>query len=275
MTISYETAKPHVRACPRVSDPMYPSRTRDLLPVLTTENGADGFHRSPPRTFGIHRAVPSVTPRERSALNIVVEQNLNTILGLLHERAATVSELAVALERPKSTVAHHVKVLNEAGLVQVVRTRRVRAIEERFYGRTARMFYVAVERSTDGDDLPREFNDFEVAARESSGAYRAENCGASSGTPGSRRRRPRSSGSGWRSSWRSSSGFRARARPCMDSRSASIPPTKRRFRAANDVRAHGPSRSRSRTIKRAPRPRVRKLIVQRRMTSSRFSKPIR
>ena len=52
------------------------------------------------------------------------------------------SELAVALERPKSTVAHHVKVLKEAGLVQVVRTRRVRAIDERFYGRTARMFYV-------------------------------------------------------------------------------------------------------------------------------------
>src|SRR5690349_14198435 len=95
-----------------------------------------------------------------------------TILGLLHERAATVSELAVALERPKSTIAHHVKVLNEAGLVQVVRTRRVRAIEERFYGRTARMFYVAVERSADGDDLPRDFNDFEVAARESAAAYR-------------------------------------------------------------------------------------------------------
>jgi DNA-binding transcriptional ArsR family regulator len=95
-----------------------------------------------------------------------------TILGLLHERAATVTELAVALERPKSTVAHHVKVLAEAGLVQVVRTRRVRAIEERFYGRTARMFYVSVERSADGEDMPRDFNDFEVAARESAEAFR-------------------------------------------------------------------------------------------------------
>jgi hypothetical protein len=47
----------------------------------------------------------------------------------------------------------------------------VRAIEERFYGRTARMFYVAVERSADGDRMPRDFNDFEVAARESVGAY--------------------------------------------------------------------------------------------------------
>lgn len=94
-----------------------------------------------------------------------------TILSLLHERAATVSELAGAVERPKSTVAHHVKVLTEAGLLQVVRTRRVRAIEERFYGRTARMFYVGVERTPDGDEVTLDFNDFEVAARESAAAY--------------------------------------------------------------------------------------------------------
>jgi DNA-binding transcriptional ArsR family regulator len=95
-----------------------------------------------------------------------------TILGLLHERAATVSELSVALKRPKSTVAHHVKVLRDAGLVQVVRTRRVRAIEERFYGRTARMFYVSVERAEGGEEMPRDFNDFEVAAGESADAFR-------------------------------------------------------------------------------------------------------
>jgi DNA-binding transcriptional ArsR family regulator len=94
-----------------------------------------------------------------------------TILGLLHERAATVTELAAAVDRPKSTVAHHVKVLTDAGLVQVVRTRRVRAIEERFYGRTARMFYVGVERGPEGEDMPLDFNDFEVAAQESASAY--------------------------------------------------------------------------------------------------------
>ncbi len=96
----------------------------------------------------------------------------NVILGLLHERAATVTELAAALERPKSTVAHHVKVLAESGLVRVVRTRRVRAIEERFYGRTARMFFVGVERGPSGEEMPRDFNDFEVAAHESATAFR-------------------------------------------------------------------------------------------------------
>jgi DNA-binding transcriptional ArsR family regulator len=94
------------------------------------------------------------------------------LLGLLHERAATVNELAAAVGRPKSTVAHHVKVLGDAGLVQVVRTRRVRGIDERFYGRTARMFYVVDQSPAGGDQLPRDFNDFEVAARESVDAFR-------------------------------------------------------------------------------------------------------
>jgi DNA-binding transcriptional ArsR family regulator len=94
-----------------------------------------------------------------------------TILGLLHERAATVTELASAVKRPKSTVAHHVNVLAGAGLLRVVRTRRVRAIDERYYGRTARMFYVGLGRRADGVPLPPDFNDFEVAAKESVAAY--------------------------------------------------------------------------------------------------------
>jgi DNA-binding transcriptional ArsR family regulator len=96
-----------------------------------------------------------------------------TILGLLHERAATVTEMATAVGRPKSTVAYHVGVLHEAGLVRVARSRRVRAIEERFFGRTARMFYVGVGESVGSETLPLDFNDFDVAAKESQAAYQA------------------------------------------------------------------------------------------------------
>jgi len=96
-----------------------------------------------------------------------------TILGLLHERAATVTELAGAVKSPKSTVAHHVSVLAAAGLLRVVRTRRVRAIDERFYGRTARMFYVGLGRPGDSGTLPPDFNDFDVAAKESEAAFDA------------------------------------------------------------------------------------------------------
>ena len=124
---------------------------------------------SPPPDYELADRIALTLPTQVKAISHPLR---TTILGLLHERAATVSELAVALARPKSTVAHHVKVLVEAGLVQVVRTRQVRAIEERFYGRTARMFYVGVERSADGEEMPRDFNDFEVAARESAAAFR-------------------------------------------------------------------------------------------------------
>lgn len=123
---------------------------------------------SPP-DYQLADRIALTTPFQVKAISHPVR---TTILGLLHERAATVTELAAALERPKSTVAHHVKVLKEAGLAQVVRTRRVRAIEERFYGRTARMFYVGVERGAEGEELPRDFNDFEVAAAESAAAFR-------------------------------------------------------------------------------------------------------
>ena len=60
------------------------------------------------------------------------------ILDLVLERAASVTELAAALGKPKSTVAHHVEVLRRAGLLRVVRTRPVRAVTEAFYGRTGR-----------------------------------------------------------------------------------------------------------------------------------------
>jgi predicted ArsR family transcriptional regulator len=66
----------------------------------------------------------------------------DSILDLLLERAATVKDLAAALKRPASTVAFHVDVLHDAGLLRVVRTRRIRAVEERTYGRTARLFVV-------------------------------------------------------------------------------------------------------------------------------------
>src|SRR3546814_12706295 len=113
---------------------------------------------------------PLTTPAQVRAIGHPLR---TTILGLLHERAATVTQLAEATERPKSTVAHHVKVLAEADLVRVVRTRRVRALDERFYGRKARMFYVPVERPADGEEMTMDFHDIEVAARASAAASRA------------------------------------------------------------------------------------------------------
>src|ERR687892_1506315 len=97
-----------------------------------------------------------------------------TILDLLLERAATVAELAAAVQRPKSTVAHHVNVLVEAAMLRVVRTRRVRAIDERYYGRTARTFYVGVVSRPGDDETLVHANALSVAAAESVPAHEAD-----------------------------------------------------------------------------------------------------
>ncbi|SBT40303.1 ArsR/SmtB family transcription factor [Micromonospora auratinigra] len=97
-----------------------------------------------------------------------------TLLELLLERAATVNELAAAVDRPKSSVAYHVNLLVEAGLLKVVRTRRVRAIEERFYGRVARTYYVGALHRPEDKRMVAAINGITTAAAESAAAHAAD-----------------------------------------------------------------------------------------------------
>jgi DNA-binding transcriptional ArsR family regulator len=85
---------------------------------------------------------------EPEQLRALADELRSKIVVLLRDRARSTTELARLLELPKGTVAHHVKVLEKAGLVRVVRTRRVRALTEKYYGRTARLFLF---KSTDSD----------------------------------------------------------------------------------------------------------------------------
>ncbi|MFI2648793.1 MULTISPECIES: transcriptional regulator [Micromonospora] len=97
-----------------------------------------------------------------------------TLLELVLERAATVNEMARAVDRPKSSVAYHVNLLVDAGLLQVVRTRRVRAIEERFYGRVARTFYVGVLNRPEDKQVVARINGLAEAAAEAAPAHAAD-----------------------------------------------------------------------------------------------------
>jgi predicted ArsR family transcriptional regulator len=62
------------------------------------------------------------------------------LVQLMRDKARSTQELSEELSVPKGTVGHHLKVLEAAGLIRVVRTRKVRAMTEKFYGRTARLF---------------------------------------------------------------------------------------------------------------------------------------
>ena len=98
-----------------------------------------------------------------------------TLLELVLERAATVTELAQAVDRPKSTIAYHVNMLVDAGLLRVVRTRRVRAIEERYYGRVARTLYIGVLSNPEDKQVVLAINGLAEAAAEAAPAHAADN----------------------------------------------------------------------------------------------------
>jgi DNA-binding transcriptional ArsR family regulator len=78
--------------------------------------------------------------REPEQLRALGDDLRADIVVRLREHAHSTTELAEALGLPKGTVGHHIKVLEKAGLIRVVRTRRVRALTEKLYGRTARLF---------------------------------------------------------------------------------------------------------------------------------------
>lgn len=107
-----------------------------------------------PHSFPDYELADQVVADTPEQLKAVTDQTRSHILDLVMERAATVSELAEALDRPKSSVAYHVNLLVEVGMLQVVRTRKVRAIEERFYGRTGRTIVFGDLRS-DGVPVSR------------------------------------------------------------------------------------------------------------------------
>jgi DNA-binding transcriptional ArsR family regulator len=82
-------------------------------------------------------------------LRALATQPRHAILSLLRESARSISELAAEMEVPKGTVGHHVKVLEDVGLIRVVGTRRVRAMTEKYYGRVARLFLFQGEEAPD------------------------------------------------------------------------------------------------------------------------------
>jgi len=78
------------------------------------------------------------------------------ILGLLGQRASTTKQVAETLQIPKGTAGHHLKALETAGLIKVVRTRQVRAITEKYYGLVARVYRVSKEACATGEPNPSE-----------------------------------------------------------------------------------------------------------------------
>ena len=91
-------------------------------------------HSTPPEA---HDGMFLMTADQAAVFN---EPTRTHIMTMLAERPATTKQLADALGKPKGTVGHHLKVLEDAELIAVVDTRQVRAITEKYYGRLARTY---------------------------------------------------------------------------------------------------------------------------------------
>lgn len=75
------------------------------------------------------------TPEQFKALGHPMRHRL---LFALSQGEATISQLAVTLGSNKGNIAHHLKVLADAGLVQAAGTRQVRGGIEQYYRRASR-----------------------------------------------------------------------------------------------------------------------------------------
>jgi len=96
-----------------------------------------------------YEAEETLVVSDREQLRALADELRARIIALLRERAWSTQELSRELEIPKGTVGHHLKVLERAGLIHVVRTRQVRAVTEKYYGRVAKLFLFEAEDPED------------------------------------------------------------------------------------------------------------------------------
>lgn len=104
-------------------------------------------------TIPDYDSLDTMVVSEPAQLRALGDEVRTKIVALLRDRAASTTELAAKLGIPKGTAGHHLKVLERAGLVRVVRTRQVRAMTERYYGRVARLYVIRCDDEGGDDEL--------------------------------------------------------------------------------------------------------------------------
>lgn len=88
--------------------------------------------------------MPDLPPRVRvtttEQLRALSDAVRSRILGILQTQPATAKQIAERLGATPGAIGHHLRILEEAGLVQVIARRLVRGVVAKYYTRTARIF---------------------------------------------------------------------------------------------------------------------------------------
>jgi len=93
--------------------------------------------------------IDAVTPDEKpihlesdEQLRAVASHARHRVLGVLRDGPATITQVAARLGIAKGSSSYHLRVLERAGLVRVVETRKVRGVVERYYAMAAKGIYL-------------------------------------------------------------------------------------------------------------------------------------
>src|SRR5579859_7803544 len=117
-----------------------------------SRNGLDAIPVLPedvPVTMPELPARVSITTFEQ--FKAISEPVRSRILGVIQNQPATAKQLADRLGASPGAIRHHLRVLEEAGLAQIVARRLVRGIVANYYTRTARIFRFDLPQDVKGN----------------------------------------------------------------------------------------------------------------------------
>lgn len=81
--------------------------------------------------------------KDPETARLLGEENRRRMLHMLRHREMSVTDLAKALDKPHSSVQHHLNLLRDVGLVTETRQEKVRNMVQPFYRATAHRFIIS------------------------------------------------------------------------------------------------------------------------------------
>jgi DNA-binding transcriptional ArsR family regulator len=124
----------------------------ESLNTLQSKNDADSIPvLSQERPVIMPELPPSLVIDTVQQFKAISDPMRSRILGIIQNQPATAKQIADRLGATPGAIGHHLRVLEAAGLAQVVARRLVRGIVANYYTRTARIFTYDLPREVTGD----------------------------------------------------------------------------------------------------------------------------
>ncbi|MBS7613776.1 winged helix-turn-helix transcriptional regulator, partial [Candidatus Bathyarchaeota archaeon] len=97
--------------------------------------------------------------KDAEVAKLLADETRCQILNLLKIKEMSTNQLAKILDKPASSIDHHLKVLKAAGLIELTSERRRGNIIERFYKASARHYIVSYSLSEKAESSFKDWNE--------------------------------------------------------------------------------------------------------------------